>query len=164
MRKLIAPFVALLLIITLLGGMFLATSPLPVQAQNTDCYRAQGGDLWVCDDGGAMEFQAGSTLSIDTFLTTVPQDALTLTMNGYLTPTGTLQLITAAGAVSVSGANIADGDEGDLLILLNSGSNTVTITETTGLISAGNIALGASDSATLVYRGTSWYQIGASNN
>lgn len=138
--------------------------PAPVQAQNTPCFRAQGGALWACNAGGAMEFRAGSTLSIDTFLTVEPQTALTLENNDALDPTGTFQPITAAGAIGISGGDIAAGDDGDLLILLNIGANTITITETTGLVSAGNIALGTLDSATLVYRNNSWYQIGASNN
>lgn len=122
-------------------------------------------DLTVTDDAVVTDDLSvvdDATLASD--LTFTPQAALTLTMNGYLTPTGTLQLVTAAGAVSVSGANIAPGTAGDMVILLNTGANTITFTETTGLISAGNIALGTLDSATLVYRGTSWYQIGASNN
>jgi len=136
----------------------------PAQAQNTACFHAQGGALWACNAGGTMEFRAGSTLSIDTFLTVEPQTALTLGNGDELVPTGTFQPITSAGAVGISGGDIAAGDDGDLLILLNVGSNTITITETTGLVSAGNITLGAGDSATLVYRGSSWYQIGASNN
>lgn len=110
-------------------------------------------DVVVTDDA-----TVGSDLTLD------PQTDLTLTMNGYITPTGTLQVVRSAGAVSISGANIADGDQGDLLILYNAGAQTITITETTGLISAGNIALGTLDSATLVYSGTTWIQIGASNN
>lgn len=184
------PLWAGVLAFALLFALAIALAPTsaPVQAQNTACYRAQGGALWACDDGGTMEFhdgailgiedgatldvQSGATLTVDSgasvaiddFLTLVPQTAISLTMNGTLTPTGSLQLLESAGAVSVSGANIVDGAQGDLLILLNIGGSTITITETTGLISAGNIALGTLDSATLVYRGTSWYQIGASNN
>ena len=57
----------------------------------------------------------------------VPQNVITLTMNGWLTPTGTLQPIAAAGAVSIDGgANIADSTAGDLLILVNVGAQTIT--------------------------------------
>ncbi len=110
-------------------------------------------DIAVSDDA-----TVGSDLTLE------PQANLTLTMNGWITPTGTFQTVRSAGAVSISGANIADGDQGDLLILYNAGAQTITISETTGLISAGNIALGTLDSVTLVYSGTTWIQIGASNN
>lgn len=116
-------------------------------------------DLTVADD---LTIAGNTALSSD--LTLDPQTDLTLTMNGWITPTGTFQVVRSAGAVSISGANIADGSHGDLLILYNAGAQTITITETTGLVSAGNIALGTLDSATLVYSGTTWIQIGASNN
>lgn len=114
---------------------------------------AVGDDLTVADDavmGGMMNLAA--------------QSAISLTMNGYFTPTGAFQPVESAGAVSVSGANFAPGVPGDLLIVVNIGGSTITFTETTGLISAGNVALGTLDSATFVYHGTNWYQIGASNN
>lgn len=164
MRPLWAITLAFALLFALALSFTPMTEPVPVQAQNAACFHAQGGALFACNSGGAIELRAGSTISIDTFLNTTPQTALTLVMNGDLTPTGTFQPVTAAGAVSVSGADIAAGTEGDLLVLLNIGSNTITLSETTGLVSAGDIALGTLDSATLVYRGTSWYQIGASNN
>lgn len=111
-----------------------------------------------------MDFLTGSTISIDSFLNVTPGTAQTLVSDAAIAPTGTFHLVTSAGAVGVSGGSIVAGHEGDLLILLNVGANTITITETTGLVSAGNIALGTLDSATLVYRGANWYQIGASNN
>lgn len=128
-------------------------------------------DLTTTDDvvvGDALTVVGNTAVSgnaaLSGDLTLVPDSDLTLTMNGWITPTGTFQPVRSAGAVSISGANIADGVTGDLLILYNAGGQTITITETTGLISAGNIALGTLDSATLVYSGTTWIQIGASNN
>lgn len=167
MSQRLRPFWAIALAFALLFALGIVLSgshPASVQAQNVACFHAQGGALFACDSGGSIELRAGSTISIDTFLTTAPQTPLTLVMNGDLTPTGSFQPITAAGAVSISGADIAAGNHGDLLVLLNIGANTITLTETTGLVSAGNIALATLDSATLVYSGTSWYQIGASNN
>ena len=89
---------------------------------------------------------------------------LTVTMNGTVNPSGTHQRLTAAGTVATSGANITVKPAGTLLILNNVGSNTITFTETGTLISAGNIALGAGDSATLISDGTNWRQTAASNN
>ena len=149
--------------------------------------------------------QTDGDMTVADDLRITPQTAISLTMNGWLTPTGSLTLLESAGAVSIDGgAKIAEGTAGDLLILLNVGGSTIqtaadsvlellgtgamtlagnftvdstnatpviaaagstiTISETTGLVSAGNVALGTLDSATFVYRGTSWYQIAASNN
>jgi len=105
-----------------------------------------------------------STMSVGSFYRAVPRTAITITTNGWLTSTGTYQRITAAGTVATSGAKIAVKPAGTILILVNSGSNSITFTETGTLISAGNIVLAAGDSATLISDGTSYYEIGASNN
>ena len=124
-----------------------------------------GDDLTVTDDTTFTDRTAhtgDATFAADVNYT--PQVTLTLTMNGWLTPTGAVQLVSSAGNVSISGGRIAPGSQGQLLTLVNVGSNTVTLTETTGLISAGNIALGPLDTATFVYRLVNWYQTAASNN
>lgn len=116
----------------------------------------------------ASEAQTGvasfSTVRVGSFIRTVPRTSLTITMNGWLTSTGTYQRITAAGTVATSGAKIAIKPAGTILILVNSGSNSITFTETGTLISAGNIVLGANDSVQLLSDGTNYTQIGASNN
>jgi len=112
----------------------------------------------------SRDIHAGGDLLLDGFLTVNPGVAISLTMNGWVTPTGTLQPLTSAGAVATSGARIAVQPAGSKLILLNLGAQTITFTETGTLISAGNIALGANDSATLLSNGTNWYQVGGSNN
>ncbi len=98
-QRLMRPVWTAVAIFALLFGVVLATmpTPAPVQAQNTACFRAQGGALWACEDGGTMEFREGSTLSVDTFLTTAPQLDLAVTMNGHITPTGTFQPVRSAG-------------------------------------------------------------------
>lgn len=130
-----------------------------------------GGGAMLLDGGGAwlspqaLHAQGGVTgfanLRISNFYRAAPRTAITLTNGGTLNATGTYQRITAAGAV---GASIATKPAGTLLILVNTGSNTITFTETATLISAGNIALGAGDSATLISDGTNWTQISGSNN
>jgi len=43
----------------------------PVErSYNTACYREQGGDKWVCGDGGEFELQSGATLDIQSGVTT----------------------------------------------------------------------------------------------
>lgn len=111
--------------------------------------------------GGVTGF---SNLRITNFYRAVPRTAITVTNNGTINPTGTYQTLTAAGAVGTSGDNLTIKPAGTVLILVNTGANTITITETANIKSAGNLALGTLDTATLVSDGTDWYQIAASNN
>lgn len=120
-----------------------------------------GTEQSVGAQGGVTGF---ANLRITNFYRSQPRAALTVTMNGTVNSTGTYQRLTAAGTVATSGANIVVKPAGTILTLVNTGSNTITFTETGTLISAGNIALGANDSATLISDGTNWYQIAASNN
>lgn len=117
--------------------------------------------LEVDAQGGMTTFNG---IQITTFYRAVPRSTITMTQDATLNATGTYQPITAAGAVSTSGVSITVKPRGTVLILVNVGSNTITFTETGTLVSAGNIALGANDSATLISNGTNWYQIAASNN
>lgn len=124
------------------------------------------GSMWLMSPVDAQGGVTGyANLRITNFYRAQPRTAITVTMNMTpLTTSGTYQRLASAGAVSVSGAAITVKPAGTLLILVNSGSQTITITETGTLKSAGNIALGTLDSATLLSDGTNWYQIGASNN
>lgn len=105
-----------------------------------------------------------STMSVGSFYRAVPRTAITLANNDVLTATGTFQRVTAASAIGTSGGNIVIKPAGTMVTLLNVGANTITFTETGILKSAGNIALGTLDSATLWSDGTNWYEVGASNN
>ena len=51
-----------------------------------------------------------------------------MTQAGTLTPTGSYQPITAGGSISFG--DITAGEAGDLLVLINTSSNTITITDT----------------------------------
>lgn len=98
------------------------------------------------------------------FWMAAPKQTRVLTANGTLNALGTHQPISSTAAIGTSGANITVKAAGSILILRNVGAQTITFTETGTLISAGNIALGANDSATLLSDGTNWVQIAASNN
>lgn len=138
MKRIVTAFLAFVL---LAGALFVA---MPVGAQ-----------------GGETMFD---TVLAGNFYRAGQRATITMVQDGTLNPTGTHQRLTAAGAVSTSGASITVEPAGTLLILNNVGSNTITFTETGTLISAGNIALGANDSATLISDGTNWRMIAASNN
>jgi hypothetical protein len=163
---------ALLLPLLLVAVLLLYARPSPADAQsgvtNFDTV-VLAGDLIVGDDAtvaGDLTLTGDTTLTeltVSDFVNITAQDAISLTMNATLTPTGSLQPLESAGAVSIDGgAEIVHTT--DYLILVNIGAQTITISETTGLISAGNIALGAGDSATLVWADGGWYQVAASNN
>ena len=141
---LLAIAMAVLLLVGLGGLLNVGVQPLPIQAQ----------PAW-------SNF---TNVRVGSYLATAPKTTRTVTDNGTLNALGTFQPVTAASAVGTSGANITVKPAGTILVLLNVGSNTITFTETGTLVSAGNIALGANDSATLLSNGTNWYQIAASNN
>lgn len=181
---------AVLVLVALLLGTMQWTQP--AVAQNVACFRAQGGALWACGNGGEMEFRSGSTLDVqsgatfsaddltvnDTLtvldltvnddavvtgdLTWTPQTVVTITQAGTLTPTGSYQPLIAGGAVSFG--SIVAGTAGDLLILQNTGTNAITITDTGTLKLSGNTALGQFDTITLLSDGTNWIEIAQTDN
>lgn len=136
--------------IALLFLMFLTCAALFVPM--TEMVQAQGG------------ITTFSSLRVTNFYRAQPRTTIVVTNDGTVLPTGTYQPISSTAAVGTSGANITVRPAGTMLVLLNVGAQTITFTETGTLVSAGNIALGANDSATLLSNGTNWYQIGASNN
>lgn len=118
--------------------------------------------------GQAVQSQGGvtgfSNLRITNFYRAVPRTAITVTNGGTVNPTGTYQQLTSATAVGMSGDNLTTKPAGTVLFLVNVGAQTITITETANIKSAGNIVLGTLDTAMLVSDGTDWYQTGLSNN
>lgn len=124
---------------------------------------AEFGPPGVAAQGGVTGF---ANLRISNFYRAQQRPILLVSMNGTLNPTGTNQVISATvgSAVATSGANITVKPRDTLLILRNVGAQTITFTETGTLVSAGNVALGALDSAMFVSDGTKWHQIAASNN
>ncbi|MCC6457271.1 MAG: hypothetical protein IT328_20120 [Caldilineaceae bacterium] len=91
-----------------------------------------------------------------------PAPAVTLTNGATLTPTGSYQPVTAAGAVGF-GAIVADAP-GTLLLLTNVSANTITVSDTGTLKLGGNRALGQYDTLWLVSDGTNWLELGYVNN
>lgn len=127
------------------------------------------GDLIVRDDLTVIDDASiGDDLTILGGLTGLvafnPAITQVITENDTLNATGTMQPISSTAAAAMSGNSITIKPAGTLLILVNVGAQTITFTETGILKSAGNIALGTLDSASLLSDGTSWYQIAGSNN
>lgn len=118
-------------------------------------------DTKVDAQGGVTVF---ASLRVNNFYRALPRASLTITNASTITATGTFQRLTSTAAVGTSGESLVMKPAGTVLTLINVGSNTITLTETTHLKSAGNVALGATDAATFYSDGTSWYEVGASNN
>lgn len=176
--------VALMLVL----GFFLALAPAaPAAAQNTPCYRPQGGASFTCGSGGSFVLLSGATLDVRTGASSVfggnvdvtgnlevvdhfansgqtyfiPGDALTVTDGAVITPSTTVLELTAAGTV---GAEMGVAGDGQLVTLINTANQTITISETTGARMAGNFAMGQYDSITLMGNGVTWFEVARSNN
>ena len=106
-------------------------------------------------------FEVADHLLTQAELYMIPPDALTVTNGGVITPTASVMELTAAGAV---GAELINAADGQLLILINTSANTITISETAAAVMAGNFAMGQGDSLTLMGNGVVWYELSRSNN
>ena len=89
-------------------------------------------------------------------------EAITVTTNGYITPTGTLVRLTSEGNVYTN--QLALTTAGRLALLWNSGAATVTITDTGTSKLAGVWTGGPYDTLLLWSDGTAWLELGRSDN
>jgi hypothetical protein len=108
---------------------------------------------------------AGSTLSVSTFQSfgiPAASGVITVTMNGYITPTNTLQPLAAAGAVGT--ANLAAGATGRVLVLWNKTTNTITISDTGTILLSADWAGTQYDTLTLFSDGTNWIELARATN
>ena len=116
---------------------------------------------------GGLTVTAGQ-VDVGDWLNLSQQTAISVTAGAIITPTGTLQLLESAGAVTTSTTTpIASGTEaGDLLILRNTNaSDAITIDGTGGTVECkANVALGAQDTLTLVWNGADWVCIAGYDN
>lgn len=98
----IVPFV---LVLALLIGLLI--QPAPVTAQNTACYRPQGGASFVCDDGGSFVVGDGATLTVQSGGTLTIESGGTLGLSGYTT--STMDSLIVAGDAVITGTGRIDG-------------------------------------------------------
>lgn len=103
----------------------------------------------------------GGGLASTGFLKLAPGTSITVTSSG-ITPTASYQPIVAAAFTATS--NIASKPAGTLLRLVNTGTPTITLTDTGTLLLSANIVLGQYDSLLLMSDGTNWIQMGTSDN
>lgn len=122
-----------------------------IGASGTD-FSATGG-LTLADD---LTLSDGDATVAD-FLAITPQTGLVIT--DVITPTGTYQPISAASPIT---ATLSAGSAGQLLIVVNTGANAITIADTA--TTAGTYAMGQHDSLMLLNNGSAWVEISRSNN
>lgn len=89
------------------------------------------------------------------------QATQTVTTSATFTPTGALQRITAVGSATPV---LGSGSDGQVVILLNTGAQAITLADTTGQTLAGNWVGGQWDTLTLVWYGTGWFELTRANN
>jgi hypothetical protein len=92
-----------------------------------------------------------------------PSGWITLADGFTLVPTATVQLVQSAGAVGgVVGTSGATA--GQILYIVNKGSQNVVVTDTATCMLSGDLTLGQYDSLTMVFDGTNWIEVGTVNN
>jgi hypothetical protein len=137
---------------------------------------AVGGDTTVTgalDVTGATSMAGGMTfsdgdLTVADDLIVAAQTALTVTDGSPITPTGSLQLLTAAGEVTPTVAILdADGvtfTTGTMLWLVNTANQTINLADggNVKLTAAG--AMGQYDTLSLVFDGTYWLEVARADN
>ena len=109
-------------------------------------------------------FQADAEIDVGTFLNNSAQSTITCAQGATITPTGTYQPITSSGAVTAIAIETSGYTTGDLLYLVNLGSNSITIADTATVKLSGDTALGAADTLTLMFHSTQWIEIAQANN
>ena len=152
-------------------------------------YVCGDGGSFVVEEGGALSIESGGVITgdmniaggatvtgnvdvtgnlevVDHLLTQaefymIPPDAVTVTNNGIITPTGAVVELTAAGTVASS---MAPASDGQFLIMINTANQTITISETSTARIAGDFAMGQYDTITLIGQGVTWHEVARSNN
>ena len=91
----------------------------------------------------------------------IPPATQTVVNGGTITGTGGIVELTSGGAVTAS--LVAPGD-GQVLILVNVGSNAINVVDTGTTKLSTDAALGATDTLMLVGVGTTWYEVSRGDN
>lgn len=87
----------------------------------------------------------------------------TVTTSSVISVTSAFVAITAAGAITVG--DIGDGVNGQVLTIVNAGTNAVTIPDSgSQRLAGGNVALGQYDTLMLLWYADAWTQIATANN
>ncbi len=138
------------------------------KAGAADCLDSwYGRDLNVYADGGVT-----SKFSVDGATGSVthggwerwtPAAPLTVTDGAVFAPTGSYQPLSAAAPVTPT-VYTATAVAGSVLLLVNTGTNAITIQDTATQALAGDFSMGQYDTLLLIFDGTRWIERARSNN
>jgi hypothetical protein len=124
-------------------------------------------DLTIGDDvlvTGSLSVTGNSTLGedvlVDNYQSFTKQTRVVVTDGSTITPLGTYTPISSTATTGTS-AITAGERAGQLLILHNVGSSTITLTDTGTLHLTGNGTMTSDDSTMLIWDGSAWNQIAA---
>ncbi len=124
-------------------------------------------DVTVGDDllvTGSLSVTSNSTLGedvlVDNYQSFTKQTRIVVTDGSTITPLGTYTPISSTATTGTS-AITAGERAGQLLILHNVGSSTITLTDTGTLHLTGNGTMTSDDSTMLIWDGSAWNQIAA---
>jgi acyl-[acyl carrier protein]--UDP-N-acetylglucosamine O-acyltransferase len=115
------------------------------------------GDVTVGDDVTVVDLLAVGKLRATKGTTQ------TITASGEITSVATFQPISAAGNIGTS-AIAAGAAPGSLLIIENIANVSIVLTDTGTTMLTGNLTLGQYDTVALIWDGTNWVQLTTSNN
>lgn len=110
------------------------------------------------------QLTVGTIAKVGTFLQYTSGATQTVVNTQPITPTATYQTIAAAVNVYTDNLIRAGALTGQLWIVQNIGTPTITITDANTCNLASTYAMGISDTLTLIFDGTSWNEIARSDN
>ena len=144
-------------------GMVGLLSPGEAAAQNTPCFRPQGGAAFVCGNGGRVEIREGAQLEVQAggLLELLPGDVVTVTDGQTVTVGSAYVALGSAGTVTVT---LAAGAAGTLATVVNTTATTINVADGGTARLAGAAALGQFDTLLLLSDGTGWNEISRSDN
>lgn len=100
-------------------------------------------------------------VSVGDKLNMVAQTGIVVTNGAAFAPTGTYQPISAAGEVTPT---VTVGEEGDIVVLINTSAQTINIADTGTTKLTAAAALGQYDTLTLISDGTNWIELSRTDN
>lgn len=136
---------------------------------NIPCYRAQGGAQYVAGSGCAYQFQSGATLEAQVgsrilaggYFLAPAQTPIAVTPGAPIAANGLFQPFSSG---AVTGLTLTVGSAGQVYVYMNTGTNAVTITDTSTTVLASNFAMGQYDVLGVRSDGTRMIELFRSNN
>jgi len=161
----VAGFVAFALLSALLLSVMLTGSTVAQSdVSNYDNVRTSGYVIAGTTVTAGTDVIAGDDVTLGGHLGMTPATTITVGYQGTITPTGGLQYLTSTANRGTRLVVTTTLTAGTIQAFYNSGSNTITLTDTAPLVLGGNAALGPGDTLVLFHNGTSWVQLSKTDN